>query len=46
MTKLVVTLLVCALLVGVSAYAIGHQVIPATGTAGTTQRTNIQSAFN
>lgn len=46
MSKLVVTLLVCVLLMGVSIYAVGKQVIPATGTAGTTQRTNIQNAFN
>ncbi|MDQ0896210.1 MULTISPECIES: hypothetical protein [unclassified Paenibacillus] len=46
MTKLLVTLLVCALLMGVSMYVFGSQILPATGTAGTTQRTNIQNAFN
>ncbi|CAG7651326.1 hypothetical protein PAECIP111802_04935 [Paenibacillus allorhizosphaerae] len=46
MTKLVVMLLVCVILAGATIYALGRQVIPATGTAGTTQRTNIQTAFN
>jgi hypothetical protein len=45
MSKLVVTLLVCVLIAGATIYSIGHLIAPATGTAGNTQRTNIQNAF-
>lgn len=46
MTKLVVALLMTVLMAGASIYVVGTQIVPATGTAGTTQRTQIQTAFH
>jgi hypothetical protein len=45
MGKLVVTILIAVLLGGAALYAVGSQLVPATGTAGTNTKGKINTAF-